>query len=167
MSNIKVARFLSHIRVVRLQECEMLFPHSPEPIWWLCWPCLICNGKYVVNGFAVRVRYRMDLSLTGFRMNSAVQNDGESGKKGKAFLATLLCKFCCNIYSLNSNLCMVTALRRMQILRLCIVSVPTFRESLHVTGDCVEILLSVKDGPPSTSTKESLELRKNDVVRLC
>ena len=61
---------------------------------------------------------------------------------------------------------MVTALRRMQILRLCIVSVPTFGESLHVTGDCVEILLSVKDGPPSTSTKESLELQKNDDVRL-
>ena len=45
------------------------------------------------------------------------------------------------------------------------VSVPTFRESLHVTGDCVEILLSVKDGPPPTSTKESLELGKNDVKK--
>ena len=60
---------------------------------------------------------------------------------------------------------MVTAVRRMQILRLCMVSVPTFRESLHVTGDCIDILLSIKDGPPSTSTKESLELGKNDVKK--
>ena len=88
MSNIKVARFLSHIRVVRLQECEMLFPHSPEPIWWLCWRCLICNGKYVVNGFAVRVRYRMDLSLTGFRTRTTApfRMTGEwAERKGRCF----------------------------------------------------------------------------------